>query len=453
MSGTPAVKFILIGKKSMLNKITNYLILAFLFLLPWQTRWLYGEATLQGRAWEYGTLSFYGTEILLWLIVILTAVRLFGNKLFWLNLKEKAHFRERYPAFFIGAALALFAGYFYAVSPVKEISTQFISRLIGAMCLTVCLAANQVSFYKMSWAFWLGAFGQGFFAIGQFFAQKIIACKWLGLAAHNVTDTGVAVVQTAGERWLRAYGSFGWPNSLAIYLAVGFLIGLFLFSHSSKRVQPVILGGQLVIFAGLFFTFSRGAFLALIIGYAAYLIIAKINKQNMIPAAKQGIAVILLCAVLSSIYSSLVFGRLSSAGYLEQVSLSERQLQYAQAVRIFATAPLTGVGPGLYTYSLAKSFVAPSYGAFQPVHNIYTLSLVELGIIFYILFVLWLARLSYSVWQKNPLFLAVVCALFVSGFFDHFLWSLYAGQILFWFVFGLGLAKNETEDKPDKANP
>jgi O-antigen ligase len=437
----------------MLSKITNYLILVFLFLLPWQTRWIYGEATLQGRAWEYGTLSFYGTEILLWLIVILTAVRLFGNKLFWSNLKEKAHFRERYPAIFIGAALALFAGYFYAVSPVKEISTQFISRLIGAMCLTVCLAANQIGFYKMSRAFWLGALGQGIFAIGQFFAQKIIACKWLGLAAHNVTDTGTAVVQTAGERWLRAYGSFGWPNSLAIYLVAGFLIGVFLFARSSKRIQPLILGGQLIIFAGLFFTFSRGTFLALGAGYVAYIIIAKLKKQDIIPAVKQGVAVILLFAALSSIYSPLVFGRLSSAGYLERISLNERQLQYAQAIRIFSVAPLTGVGLGLYTYSLAKNFTAPSYGTFQPVHNIYTLSLVELGIIFYILFALWPARLCYTIWQKNPLFLAVIFAVLVSGFFDHFLWSLYAGQVLFWAILGLGLAKNEIADMSSKGSP
>lgn len=437
----------------MLSKITNYLILVFLFLLPWQTRWIYGEATLQGRAWEYGTLSFYGTEILLWLIVILTAVRLFGNKIFWFNLKEKAHFRERYPAIFVGAALALFAGYFYAVSPVKEVSTQFISRLIGAMCLTVCLAANQISFFKMSWAFWLGALGQGMLAVGQFFSQKIIACKWLGLAVHNVSNIGTAVVQTDGERWLRAYGSFGWPNSLAIYLVAGFLIGLFLFSRSDKRVQPLILGGQLIVFAGLFFTFSRGAFLALGAGYAVYIIISKLKKKNIIPAVKQGIAALLLCVVLSSIYSSLVFGRLSSAGYLEQISLRERQFQYAQAIQIFSTAPLTGVGPGLYTYGMAKMFVAPSYGMFQPVHNIYTLSLVELGIIFYTLFALWLARLSYSVWQGNPLFLSVICALLISGFFDHFLWSLYAGQILVWVIFGLGLAKNKTEDRPADANP
>lgn len=437
----------------MLNKITDYIILVFLFLLPWQTRWIYGDATLYGRAWEYGTLSFYGTEILLWLIIILTAVRLFGNRLFWMNLKEKANFRQRYPAIFIGSALALFAGYFYAVSPVKEISTQFISRLIGAMCLMICLAVNGTNFHKMSLAFWLGGLGQGFLAITQFLTQQVIANKWLGLATHQVFDTGTAVVQTAGERWLRAYGSFGWPNSLAIYLAIAWLVGVYIFSKAGRRYGPFILGGQLIIFAGLFFTFSRGAFVALIAGYAAYLIIAKIKKQNIIPAVKQGIAALLLGVVLSTIYSPLVFGRLSSSGYLEQISLNERQVQYAQAIKLFLAAPLTGAGPGLYTYSLAQSFVAPNYGTFQPVHNIYTLSLVELGIIFYILFVLWLARISYSVWQENPLFLSLICALLVSGFFDHFLWSLYAGQVLFWVVLGLGLAKNSVAGKSAKDSP
>jgi uncharacterized membrane protein len=67
----------------MLQRLTNYLILLFLFLLPWQTRWIIESGILNNRPWEFGTVSLYGTEILLWLIVILTGIRLFARLDFW----------------------------------------------------------------------------------------------------------------------------------------------------------------------------------------------------------------------------------------------------------------------------------------------------------------------------------------------------------------------------------
>src|SRR3989344_9423215 len=66
-----------------LKTVINYLLLLFLFLLPWQTRWIYQPAMLNGGFWEYGTQSFYGTEILLWLIVILFLIDRFRHKEFW----------------------------------------------------------------------------------------------------------------------------------------------------------------------------------------------------------------------------------------------------------------------------------------------------------------------------------------------------------------------------------
>src|SRR3989344_3346330 len=76
-------------KKFMLRKIYNLLLLAFLFLLPWQTRyiWQYGE--LNSGYWEYGTFSIYATEILLWIILILFFVQHYLKKEFFLNLKNK----------------------------------------------------------------------------------------------------------------------------------------------------------------------------------------------------------------------------------------------------------------------------------------------------------------------------------------------------------------------------
>lgn len=429
---------------TMLAKITNWLILFFIFLLPWQTRWIYSAAMLNNQPWEYGTLSFYATEILLWLIVVLTGLRFFANKYFWKEAGSRSHFLRRWPALIFGMAIAFFVAYFYAVSPVKEISVQFMSRLIGSICIMACLMLSGISLKEMGMALWGGGVAQGCLAIGQFFVQQIYANKWLGVAAHKASDIGAAVVQSDSERWLRSYGSFGWPNSLGVFLAVSLIIGLLLYNHVGRKWQPLFLGGQMIILAGLLFSFSRGAWVAALAGATSYLIIALLKKARIeiSSSLKQIVFGALISVIIVAIYFPLFNARANAVGYLENLSIRERADQYKVGEAVIADNLFFGVGPGLYTYYLADKFSPPSYGMVQPVHNIYILSFAELGILMYLclnVLVVWLIHL---IWKKNPLYLSVVTVLLTARFFDHYLWSLYAGQALFWVVFGLGLAKN-----------
>src|SRR3989339_1154122 len=77
-----------------LNKTINYLLLLFLFLLPWQSRIVYERGYLNGGYWEYGSLSLFATEILLWLIVVLFAIDKFGKKEFWKKITGKEHWKK-----------------------------------------------------------------------------------------------------------------------------------------------------------------------------------------------------------------------------------------------------------------------------------------------------------------------------------------------------------------------
>ena len=87
------------------------------------------------------------------------------------------------------------------------------------MCLALIISQVEQT-KKLITALWLSGLAQGLLAIWQFLSQGVLASKWLGLAAHLASDQGSFVVEFGGERWLRAYGSFGSPNSLGIYLAV-----------------------------------------------------------------------------------------------------------------------------------------------------------------------------------------------------------------------------------------
>src|SRR3989338_3887495 len=53
----------------------EYLIYFFLFIIPWQTRLILRHGVLNNGNWEYGIVGIYGTEILLWIIVLLFGSR------------------------------------------------------------------------------------------------------------------------------------------------------------------------------------------------------------------------------------------------------------------------------------------------------------------------------------------------------------------------------------------
>jgi len=54
----------------MLQKIKKLLLLAFLFLLPFQIVYIVQDNFLNGAKWQYGTSVFYLTEMILWLAII-----------------------------------------------------------------------------------------------------------------------------------------------------------------------------------------------------------------------------------------------------------------------------------------------------------------------------------------------------------------------------------------------
>ena len=53
------------------EKIISFGLYLLVFLLPWQTRWIIRAGEINGGYWEYGTISLYGTDVLLFLLLVL----------------------------------------------------------------------------------------------------------------------------------------------------------------------------------------------------------------------------------------------------------------------------------------------------------------------------------------------------------------------------------------------
>lgn len=437
-----------------LKNIINWLLYLFLFLLPLQTRWLYEIKELNGGFWEYGSAAFYGTEILLWLIVFLFIAAYFFNRDFWRSLVSKSNgLNLKFIAVSILAGILLTV--LLASSLDFNISYDWFFHLLEAWCFVVIIFLlskweDKDFGFWLNFSFWLGGVAQAVLAVVQFFAQNIIGNKWLGMATHFASQGGTGVIEFGEGRFLRAYGSFGWPNSLGIYLAVvwliGFLVYLKLSGVAAKRkilnLKNLVLVGQLVILLGLFLSFSRAAWVAAAAGVLVFLIVEFFKKRTDFKNTLNLVFVNLIFAlILVLVFKPLLFARLDFANRLEGRSIEERSEQYLDSQDFIKNNFWLGVGAGNYTTALFKKYPNLNSWDYQPAHNIYLLSVVELGILGAALY--WaLVFLGFKyIGKNNPESLGIILSLLVFGLFDHWLFSLYTGILFFWIILGVSLKK------------
>ena len=214
-----------------LAKIIEFGFYLFLFLLPWQTRLIWQDAFLNNYVWEYGRFSLYGSELILWLILLLSAVWLWQTHRF-----AKLDFRQFYRrlqnplilSYWLIIIFILLVGLSVVWSLNARLAYYSWIRLLegGALFSLVLIFGFKLKKIALVWV--LSATIQSLLAIGQFFSQYAFANKWLGLAEHFSTLAGSIILQTTTERWLRAYGGLPHPNILAGFFVIALLLLFFL---------------------------------------------------------------------------------------------------------------------------------------------------------------------------------------------------------------------------------
>lgn len=436
-----------------LKRLIYFSLLLFLFLLPWQTRVVYAPAFLNGQFWEYGSGSWYATELLLWVVIILSALDRFRQKSFWEQIAGREHFqRYRLRLLFLLGVLA-YALWQVVRSANPAISYQWLFRLLGGLCLFVVLAEWKGRSRHLLTAFWAGGVVQGILAVWQFFSQAVAHVPGFGIAPQTAARLGSFVIETGAERWLRAYGSFGSPNILGGYLALVFIIGLLLYLKSAPRYRIFLIAGQMTVLAGLVLSFSRAAWVAAAAGIFTIVILIPtlhrgknpLNNEVRKNIIKQLVFSFLTILTLFFILRPLFTARFIASARLEARSLTERLEQYRDARSLFRERWLAGVGPGAYTAALFGMHPKRPPWDLQPVHNLYFLLLVELGVIGSALFFWWCFLIARRIFESGRRWLPVLLTLLVLGLFDHWLVSLYAGQMVWWAIFGLGLAQSNID--------
>jgi O-antigen ligase len=256
-------------------------------------------------------------------------------------------------------------------------------------------------------------------------------------------DDSVAVVAVLPgvDRWLRAYGSFPHPNILGIFLAVA-LVLLSLRGEPSRLARIAQLAGVV----GLSLTFSRSAWLALSLATVTWVVVTRGWRDvpawmgRQLRSRPALAALVAIGLVLSGARATQL------DAFPEANSLAQRQTYEEAAWSLIRQGRPVGAGNIL----IAEQRQGVPVG--EPAHNVFLITLAELGPIGA---VAWLALLATLVVagrrRADPggRGAALVAATLVPLLLlDHYLWTQPLGRI--WLVLALALIPAVTGLHPSR---
>ncbi len=444
------------GNESGMRRWFGLGFLLYLFLLPWQARYLFSEYSLETPF--YGGLSLYATDLLFALLLIVWIASHASDIVNW----AKAHR-------IVLCCFSLFLVFLFLSllwSPEPFLGLIFALRVMQTLLLALMVMTVSVPIRAMLLVLLLAGVMQSLLALWQFFLQEIPASTWLGMSAQDPRELGVSVIESADERWLRAYGSLPHPNILGGFLSLCALIAAgWYFSvyrrlrgagnafFKQLRIESI---GSLLAFlltvSGLLLTFSRSAWLGFAVGFAALVLFARKGETwstVFVPVLKLMAAGGIILCVFQLIFGPLWTQRIASESRLAVMSSQERMDLNETARLIIEKHPLRGSGAGQYVVESMIQHPGQALYAYQPVHNVWLLVWAELGLAGLCLFglavaffyrtLLWLKRLP-AFRIEAALSLSLMISLFTMFYFEHHWWTLWFGLGLTGVLLGFMLA-------------
>jgi O-Antigen ligase len=210
------------------------------------------------------------------------------------------------------------------------------------------------------------------------------------LAIHTIIQatTGTFIFDTAHfDAYLAQVSNFTLANSGGINRAGSFLLNpdwngtffaimlflpLGLFTESSNPLLKLLYFTEMLLMSiALLFTYSIGAWIAVLVGFIAFILFAGRSYQRILVPILMLIGGVILVTIFST-QINLLFQRISDPAELEL-----RKGAWETAINVIRAFPLTGIGLGFTNYEQrAESYRAPTqYIPLAHPHNSY----LELG--------------------------------------------------------------------------
>lgn len=407
-------------------KATDWLWRLSILSLPWQTRVFMEGMDLAGYPWEQGRFSLYLSMFLMVAYMLSFVVE--RRSLRPLNLR---------PLMIIGLLLL---GIVTLLTMNRRATAMWLIQVVILIAFCAHLARDSLV-RRETLVFWfcVSLIPHAFLGVWQFFRQSVFASTLLGMSAQLPETLGVSVIETNGERVLRAYGGFPHPNIFGGWLVFGLAGSLFLAFRSRKEQALIWMAITFMFTAALFFTFSRTAWLsaaALIAGSSVIWFMKSKERSQRKRLAAMLAGMLLFTLALGAWQSDLLMTRTQLTERLETKSFEERAVAIELAKEVISHDWLIGTGQGAYLYALVREGVWTGELAGPPIppHNTFILLFAELGLLGSIGSVLLAGGILKQLtrrreWLHYRSFIFFV-PLILLGLFDHYLWSFWSGQAL-----------------------
>jgi len=267
------------------------------------------------------------------------------------------------------------------------------------------------------------------FSVGLGIIQMILGRTtgwfwWLGERSFTAAAPGVATLTVFGKEVMRPYATFGHPNALGGFLAVGTMILLRKKEEGRRKKAARDQWGTIGVWAGVLgviLTGSRGAIAALVIA-------ALLKIQN----SEFRIKILLILGGLGILG---VLGNLGDTVKFANESLVDRMALTLAAARMWRDNWVIGVGPGQFLVKLPE-YLPGGFYKIQPVHNIFLLILAEFGAgggLISLIGLIWLIRRIKSI----PKWLPVLAVILITGMVDHYWLTAQQNRLLLGVMLGL----------------
>ncbi len=237
-----------------------------------------------------------------------------------------------------------------------------------------------------------------------------------------------------GEEMQRIVSIFEYPNALSLYLGplLGFFSALWLNNYPLTKNKWVALGGLAVMALALALTFSRGAWIATLIGLIAVLIYHFGIKKVFLPA----LAVLLLTLFIPHVRDRLSLGvsDASSSAHFELLKIGANKI---------LDNPI--FGNGLYGFRATQQEANYVGEILNYPHNFILNFWLELGVLGLVSFV-WILHLVFTKIKNQPGVFGLACGIYILIALIHGLVDVPYFKndlsILFWFILSLVYIKN-----------
>ncbi len=322
--------------------------------------------------------------------------------------------------------------------------------VLGALAIASAVKEEWVNPRILFVGLALSAILEALIGIRQFLVNGSAGLTILGEPVITSLTKGVGRVVVAGGALLRAQGTMPHANILAGFLLMGLGAFYYLFlttPEDARRIHlAAIILGILTLSVGLAVTFSRSGWITTLVLTTGVLLWGWLRKGRRRRTLE-------LLAVLAgtSLFLFVVLGWAIGA----RASLSPTEGPVADRVaydhiglEMIGAHPL-GVGIGNQLLAgVHEGFYQrhniPEWWRWQPIHNIYLLIGVEVGLpglVAFLWFLMLVMRSALPHLRRGDpdawFLLLILVALLGFALVDHFLWDLENGRLMLWVILGI----------------